>query len=207
VEQIVPARWYFAPEGAPLLPFPSVFWSNAWMRGEENFHGPGEVPFDRAWDKGVNYGYLAKCTLGDPEWFATGELPASVLTGPIPPLPVCCNPNPLVNCSACAGGRAPSVMRLRAVGGTGASAASNGEWILTQGGPGCAWSVATGPDSNWTVAGNSILWVATWSNPFSPLWNVYSFFNEGQWDCLGPTTLFSLSDQGIGGTAPTITVG
>jgi hypothetical protein len=65
--------------------------SNVYAKpGEESAPGPGEINRYRKWSDGTNPGYRGLCFLGDPEWYRTGQLPADVLAGPIPPLPYCC---------------------------------------------------------------------------------------------------------------------
>jgi hypothetical protein len=86
----VPARWYWAPQGAPQLIGPHAFGSSVWLKDWEQPQGPGEVDRVRGLDRGLNTGYQAQCRLGKDKWFADGQLPQFVLDPDPPPFPVCC---------------------------------------------------------------------------------------------------------------------
>jgi hypothetical protein len=161
VEVVVPARWYFAPKGAKLFKGASIFASQVWAKiGEESAPGPGEISRDRVWDRGLNPGYLGKCTVGEPSWFASGELPAGVLDPPIPALPDCCRQGHL--CGAVIGGVLPDQTRLRVAGATGLAAAFNGDWTIPYDHT-CDFTLIP-------VAGDGILWniasAGTTANPW-----------------------------------------
>lgn len=98
---LVPARWYWAPDGAKLLPSPHGCESSFWLDNREISYEWGEVtplPRDPAagyfltWDNGDNPGYLGQCHVGDDQWFIDGQLPADILESPPKPLPDCCAP-------------------------------------------------------------------------------------------------------------------
>jgi hypothetical protein len=76
-------RWYFAAEGAKLLPFPSAFGSHVWEYVEPELLGVGEADRLRSFDKGGNRGYPGLAFQGLPEWYLTG-LPAAELGQPVP---------------------------------------------------------------------------------------------------------------------------
>jgi hypothetical protein len=88
-------RWYKAPKGAKILPFPSVFFShiNDADPGESVPGEPGEVGHPRTWDRGDNPGYQGQCWRGDPAWYASGALPT---LNTIPASPCNCRIPPAV---------------------------------------------------------------------------------------------------------------
>lgn len=101
VAQLVPARWYWAPDGAQLLPSPHGCESSFWLDNREINYDWGEatpLPRDPAagywltWDNGDNPGYLGQCHVGDDQWFVDGQLDADILDSPPQPLPGCCAP-------------------------------------------------------------------------------------------------------------------
>lgn len=87
-------RWYRAPAGAKILPFPHSFFSRVWDNDYEHYlDEPGEATrFGRTWDAGRNPGYQGQCYRGDPEWFQTGQLPP---LESIPPSDCLCQLPPL----------------------------------------------------------------------------------------------------------------
>ncbi len=91
---ITPIIWYKAPKGARRFPHPSFINSRVWSQ-EHQLDGPcwGERGFPRTWNKGINPGFKGQHYVGQREWFETGELPASVLTDPLPIVSeFCCTP-------------------------------------------------------------------------------------------------------------------
>jgi hypothetical protein len=91
VPTTVHLRWFRAPPGAKLLPVPNAFHaSSVWENDEGYGGGVGEVYQPRVEDPGRNVGYQGQCYLGDPSWFATGQLPAYVLTQAPPTSPCLC---------------------------------------------------------------------------------------------------------------------
>jgi hypothetical protein len=96
VETLVPARWFFCAPGAPAFPSPHGAEAGPWLRDNEVNEEWGEVSGPKILDKGVNPGYQGLCHLGADQWFIDGELPANVLAGPTPAIPLCCQ---LVPCS------------------------------------------------------------------------------------------------------------
>lgn len=95
-EQEFDARWCWASDGAPLFRSPHGCEASFWLQNYEVNLGWGEItpyPRDRAatyrrtWDNGANPGYTGNATIGDPQWFIDGVLPASILDGDAPPMP------------------------------------------------------------------------------------------------------------------------
>jgi hypothetical protein len=93
-------RWYFVPEGTPLLPFGTAFTSNAWLDEPEGDQDIGEVPgADRTWVDGSPPYPVdnAGPPCGTADQFANGALvatagaPLNVFGGvaccPLPPEP------------------------------------------------------------------------------------------------------------------------
>jgi hypothetical protein len=90
-------RWYRAPAGAKLFPYPNAFYAKSvWDNHDEIDGEPGELGEPRTWDPGRNVGYQGQCFLGDPSWFKTGQLPAYVLTQAPPPSPCLCQIPPAI---------------------------------------------------------------------------------------------------------------
>jgi hypothetical protein len=103
VETHFPARFYWCLSTAKLFPFAHGCESSVWLKNYEINDQWGEVtpyPTDsrsftlRGLDRGLNPGYPGLCFIGQDSWFVDGMLPAGILDGPIPPMPVCCRPPP-----------------------------------------------------------------------------------------------------------------
>lgn len=91
VPTTVHLRWYRAPAGAKILPIPNAIHASSVWEADDGYSGQvGELYQPRAWDPGRNVGYQGQCYLGDPSWFATGQLPAYVLTQAPPPSACLC---------------------------------------------------------------------------------------------------------------------
>lgn len=204
IETIVPARWYFAPDGAKLFSPPNAFCSNVYAKNmEQSAPGPGEVDRNRVWDDGHNPGYLGQCFAGEPEWFGTGELPASVLVGPTPGFDPCCNNT--VGCLRCVGGRGPATMRLVATGGTGISAAANGIFQLPYIGD-CNWSYSFGDGRSWTVYFDIDFWLALYEDPgHGGFWGYGS--PAFPWTCFSERDDVTEISGFLPGTAPAVVFG
>lgn len=92
VETLVPARWYWADQNAQPWDGPHGCEASPWLKdGEKNLWW-GEVAGPKTLDRGVNYGYLGQCSVGDPQWFVDGQLPADFYSLPGGALPGCCGP-------------------------------------------------------------------------------------------------------------------
>lgn len=204
VETIVPARWFFAPKGAKEFAYPNAFVSNVWAKpGEESAPGPGEIDRKRVWDPGGAAGYQGQCFLGDPEWFATGQLPAGVLNPPIPFFPGCCRKG--VKCFLCSGGIGPNPMTVRASGGTGDFAVFNGTFNLPEVND-CSWAVQFAPGLFWQVAFGPQSFIVSCVNS-GPLHTESNWDMANDWSCFGPARpVFGPFDTIGVGTPPTITM-
>lgn len=199
VETIVPVRWYFTPENAPLLPFETCFGSNVYAKdGEEFAPGPGEVDRKRVWNDGRNIGYQAKCILGDEEWFKTGFLPFSVLLPPTPAMQPCCRGKPCGNCIS----GSPETWYFECEGILGDARVLNGRWALPFN-VDCVWGINVEPVT-WTLVYLFTEWLLTGKLGLMIIVE-YTYPISRLYLCDGPNT-FALT-QGQGSGAPeTITV-
>jgi hypothetical protein len=91
----MPIAWYFAPDGAKLLPFPSAFGSQVWDKSKlDRPFSIGELPdLPKQWYNGKNqWGYLGQCHIGTEQQYAEGLTQAD-LDAPLKPIPACCDGN------------------------------------------------------------------------------------------------------------------
>lgn len=85
----VPIRWYWCDEGALLLPFPTVFNSNAWRADKDSLPAIGEIVARPVYVDGENkLGLAGICHKGAEKVYLEGIDSSS----PIIPTPVCCVP-------------------------------------------------------------------------------------------------------------------
>jgi hypothetical protein len=217
-EQIFPARWFFCDPDAQHFPNPHGAEASPWLKDGEVNDDWGDDGTLRKLDRGINPGYPGVCSVGNPQWFIDGQLPADFLSGPQSVTPPCCghtpdfNPDPrcppwreLVPCPGCVEGYGYRVYTFVVEGGTGDFAFMNGTWQITNG-TGCIWSnVGFGPGLGMTLGdphvNPPIAHVGTY--PFGP---VVTYYSENPFSCL--TTLDNWSvESSIGvGTVPTITL-
>lgn len=222
----VPARWYFAPEGAKVFPGPHGAEASVWLKQDEVNDDWGEVtpyPQDpasqvyRGLDRGLNPGYAGQCSVGDPQWFVDGMLPADILTRPPAPYPACCRPPVAVaqggivlggsalsgrggivgTCLLCPGG-APRQWLLTASGGTGSFSAINGQHVLSYFG-GCTWNLGSPLNVLYQLVGRltpSPTWTLTLQRHIPATGAQY---NMPGWSCIsgGAGTLTSSSGSGV----------
>jgi hypothetical protein len=90
VETLYPARWYWTDPDAQQWDGPHGCEASPWLKDGEINREWGEVAGPRGLDRGLNPGYLGQCSVGDPQWFLDGMLPANVLDSLPPPVPDCC---------------------------------------------------------------------------------------------------------------------
>jgi microcystin-dependent protein len=88
--QLYWVRWYWTDADAPELPVPHC-WSSHLFPGylEVDDGGPQEIDLLEYNPSPNNPGYAHQCYLGEPDWWATGNIPAGALANP-PPIPPCC---------------------------------------------------------------------------------------------------------------------
>lgn len=100
---LLPARWFWCTPGAQRWPTPRGCCESPFLGNAEVNNDWGEVtpyPTDpnaaalRTLDRGANPGYPGLCSVGDPQWFVDGQLPAGILDGTPPPFSACCRPAP-----------------------------------------------------------------------------------------------------------------
>jgi hypothetical protein len=144
VETIYPARWYFCDPDAKLFPSPHGAEASPWLKSFEINREWGDDGTLKKLDRGINPGYPGNCSVGDPQWFIDGQLPASILKPLPPPTPDCCgytppyNPDPrcpqLCDSIACpwsADGIAYRTYTATVIGATGDFAPINGVYVFT----------------------------------------------------------------------------
>lgn len=200
-------RWYKAPAGAKYLGIPTAIFSHVWDNnpGESVPGEIGELGSPRTWDPGRNPGYQGQCFRGDPTWFATGLIPA---LSTVPPSPCNCRVAPAVGsggvllsgaatvypalpgCGTCPNG-VPARWIVEVAGGTGAYAASNGQWVLVSLGFPCTWQLQrSGPGGVYQTSLqyniNQPGWQVDVSSPLAFGTQLYNFV--GQFPCFGVST-------------------
>jgi hypothetical protein len=97
VETFYPARWFFCPTAARHFDGAHGAESSVWLKDNEVNLDWGEVAGKKILDKGVNPGYSGQCTVGDPQWFVDGVLPADFNTYTTPVVTPCCGHVPPAN--------------------------------------------------------------------------------------------------------------
>jgi hypothetical protein len=104
-----PARWFFCDPNAKMFPNPHGAEAEPWLKDFEINKEWGDDGTLKKLDRGINPGYRGLCSVGKPQWFIDGHLPADFLEGPDPIVPFCCghlppfNPDPRcpIICGAC----------------------------------------------------------------------------------------------------------
>lgn len=100
-DQTAVVRWYWAPEGAQVLPG-AIWRSSAWYVQDIDgqYPPPPAIGEERSdpfrWSPGRAGQDLARaeCMVGDPAWLSTGIPPEALVPDP-PPTPACCRITPL----------------------------------------------------------------------------------------------------------------
>lgn len=144
IETIYPARWFFCDPEAEWFASPRGAEAAPWLKQYEVNEDWGDDGTIKKLDRGINPGYPGRCSVGDPQWFIDGRLPADFLDGLTPTTPPCCghtpppNPDPrcppvrtLVPCPFCSDGFCYTEYTLTLTGITGPGAALNGTWRMT----------------------------------------------------------------------------
>lgn len=189
--------------GAKLFTGTNAFCSNVYAKpAEESAPGPGEISRSYPWDAGVNPGYAGVCTCGQLDWFATGQLPASILTPPTPAYLDCCAP--FTPCTSCAGGQGPKRFRLTATGGTADFAAANGIYLLDYALTQCVWVYHVDLNTSWFLIVGQPNNTINWTNAPSTLASYTQ--SPRAWTCLTPAADFELSSSQGSGTPPVISI-
>jgi len=216
-------RWFKAPANAQRFPLPTVFFSHVDDSIGDAWPGePGELGSPRTNDHGANPGYQGQCYIGDPMWFLTGQLPASVLNPPPQPSPCVCSIPPAIaagglvlggsanycqlvssgaGCSLCPGGT-QTTWTVTIAGGSGAFAQFNG-----------AVKVVQANNCNWSNTCFGFSYVLRYLFPPGP-WaftmangaTVATYHVSGSFDCMAGGTFALFSSSGVGTPAPTVVV-
>ena len=230
VETIYPARWFFCDPDAKPFASPHGAEASPWLKQFERNLEWGDDGTLKKLDRGINPGYPGICSVGDPQWFIDGHLPASVGVWKTPVLTPCCGhlppansdarcpQDPFVPCVLCQDGTAAAKYLLKATGGTGSFAAANGDWILTPFDQ-CQW---TSYGSVFPPPPFPPIWaltVGTASGPYPDNYAdaqfttgvglVHAFYViDPPYDCLGPRQTMPLTSftSPTPGQPPTITL-
>lgn len=216
-EVIYPARWYFCDPQAQLFPNPHGAESSAWLKQYETNLEWGEDGTQTKWDRGVNPGYPGLCSVGDPQWFVDGQLPADFLSGPLPEVPACCgylpapNPDPRcppvpgVPCAFCDSGYAPTSFKIIASQGSGVWETCNGSYTLVHV-AGLFWEIALEPAGYWIIIPQGGALVLQ-TSPVSAFIYVVNYILPDKFDCYNPSITFPSTGfyPGLGNT-PTVTM-